>query len=251
MFAQSASFGRMVLMGAAVAALAFGSNAVAGPISVGSLTGGPPLLNSLEPGMPINSENLVTTQFRNAGLDNTVFQNLAVSAMASVNGVTAFVPAVNNGNGAYNLDFGGFVGFQVVKPTPGSTASPTTNYVSVEFIGDHPGDGFLYAMTPTGGILGGTMADDGIGPNGGRLATLTFEGIGMFAAWSMFDQGSSSRLDALQNTWGIAAIAIDSAFPPIGGGTNTPEPATLSLAGLGIAGALSAAWKRRRTIRLA
>lgn len=246
MFAHRGVMGRVSVLGVAILVSLMASKAVAGPIAVGSLNGGPPLLGSLQPGTVIGSENLVTTQFRNLGLDNTFFQHLAVSAMASINGTTALVPVVSNGNG-YNLDFGGFVGFQIVRPTPTSDRLPTTNYLSVEFVGPHAETGFLYAMTPTGGIISATYADDGIGPNGGRLATLQFDGIGMFAAWSGYDPTTAKDIDQMK--WGISAITFDSAFPPIddgGGNPQTPEPATLSLAGVGIFGVASALWKRRR-----
>jgi hypothetical protein len=229
----------------AIAAMSLTSFVAAGPISaIGSVAGAPPVLVNPQPGMAIPTENIVNGQYRSLGLDNGVFRNLSLSALSTIDGVTALVPVVSNGNG-YNLDYGGFVGFQVLNRTiPDGQRAGTTNFVSVEFIGPNAASGFLYAMSRDGGILGSTMADDGIGPNGGRLATLQIPDIGMFAAWSMYDQGDAQVM--VHNVWGVSAISIDDPFPTVGGGSETPEPATMSLAGIGILGALSAAWKRRR-----
>jgi hypothetical protein len=214
-------------------------SATAGPISAGSVAGGPPMLGTLTPGMPVSDANLVKTQYRSVGLDASLFSNLSLAALGSIGGTTAFVPTSATTSG-FNLDYGSFVGFQVVNPTTG--AASTTHHLSVEFVGPRASQGFLYALTPNGGILGSTAADDGVGPHGGMLATLDFNGIGVFAAWSLGD-GAQTQIAANQ-AWGIAMIDISGDSPPSGG--NSPEPATLALACGGLVGALGAAWKRRR-----
>jgi hypothetical protein len=220
--------------------------ALAGPIAAGSVPGGPPVLGSLTQGSPVDDASLITTQYTSAGLNSSVFSNLSLAALGSINGTTAFVPASAQNKG-YNLDFASFVGFQVVNPTTGTFS--TTNHLSVEFIGPVSSSGVLIAMSPEGGMLGSTEANDGIGPHGGHLATLDMNGIGLFAAWSLPDVAQTNVV--ANPIWGLAFIDIVGSVnpPPPGDTERTPEPATLALACGGLFSALGAAWKRRRSAR--
>jgi hypothetical protein len=220
----------------------FSNFALAGPIAAGSVPGGPAVLGSLTQGSPVDDASLIITQYSSAGLNASVFSNLSLAALGSINGTTAFVPASATNKG-YSLDFGSFVGFQVVNPTTGAGA--TTNHLSVEFIGPAAASGILYAMTPEGGILGSARADDGVGPHGGILATMDVNGIGLFAAWSLLD---AAQTNVVANPiWGLTFIDIaGSVNPPPPSSEGAPEPATLALACGGLFSALGAAWKRRR-----
>ena len=140
----------------------------------------------------------------------------------------------------FNLDFDGFVGFQLVNPN--SKAAATANHLTVEFIGPRARFGYLYAMDPQGGFLGSAHADGGIGPHGGFLATLNVNGIGIFSAWSILNNDLKIAISA-DPTWGLAAVDISGAGiphdpppPPIGGTSDTPEPASLALAWRGVDG---------------
>jgi hypothetical protein len=244
-----------VVFGAVVIVATMASSASAGPIGAGTVAGGPPILTTTDNGTPVSPDYLITTQYVSVGLDGTLFKTLALPALAPIGGVTAFVPTVNSSSG-YALDYSGFVGFQVVDPVTG--AGTTTSRVSVEFLGQHAPDGLLYAMTPQGGIIGTSMADDGIGPNGGRIATVEMAGIGLLAAWSMYT-GDDTRIQ-FQNIWGLASIDIGAAAPPPvdppveppvdpppgDDVARTPEPTTLGLAFAGLAGLAGSAIKRRR-----
>jgi PEP-CTERM motif len=223
----------------------FANRSLAGPIAAGSVAGGPPLLGSLTPGSVIDDSHLIKQQYSSVGLDSSPFTNLALAALGSINGTTAFVPTSATGAG-FTLDFASFIGFQVVNPTTG--VNSTTNHLSVEFVGPGGGTGFLYAMTPEGGILGSTFANDGVGPHGGHLATLDINGIGLFAAWSIAD-GSAGPM-ATNQVWGLSLVDFTGGTaPPPSDGTSTPEPATLALAVGGLCSAMGVSWKRRRNAR--
>jgi hypothetical protein len=225
-------------------------SASAGPIGAASSPEAPPLLSSITPGTGVPNEHLVVSQYQSSGLSSSIFQDISLAALGSIGSTTAFVPTLSTAKG-HVVDYTTFVGFQIVNPTTGLFS--TTNHVSVEFVGPRAFNGFLYAMTPEGAILGSTVADDGIGPNGGYLATLNLEGVGIIAMWSMFDppEGEDSET-SLDRTWGIASVSInkDATPPPSEPGTpETPEPATLAIALAGLVGAAGAGWKRRRGLR--
>jgi hypothetical protein len=234
-----------LLTPAVVTALVLSAQTVcAGPIAAGSVSNGPPLLSSLTPGSFVDKSNLVMGQYSGVGLDSTIFSNLSVAALGSIGGTTAFVPTTSTSKG-FNLDFDGFVGFQLVDPT--TKAPSTTNHLTVEFIGPRAQFGYLYAMSPDGGFVGAAHADGGIGPHGGFLATLDVNNIGIFSAWSILT-GDNKRTPDADPSWGIALIDISGdGLPgdPNGGPSQTPEPATLALACGGLLGALGAAWKRK------
>ena len=97
----------------------FSNFALAGPIAAGSVPGGPAVLGSLTQGSPVDDASSIITQYSSAGLNASVFSNLSLAALGSINGTTAFVPASATNKG-YSLDFGSFVGFQVVNPTTGA-----------------------------------------------------------------------------------------------------------------------------------
>lgn len=246
MFAQV----RIGLVAVALVGMLAGTS-LAGPIAAGSSPDGPSVLGTIYPGAPVGNQNVIINQYQHVGLNASVFQDVSLAALGSIGGTTAFIPAAATAKG-FTVDYSSFVGFQIVNPTDGMFA--TTNSVSVEFIGPRADQGFLYALTPEGGILGSTMADDGIGPNGGFLATLNLNGIGIFAAWSLFDPSSLpiiTTATAADPTWGLASITIggNTTEPPPGGGPQTPEPATLALALGGLFGAAGAGWKRRQANR--
>jgi hypothetical protein len=224
-----------------------GNAGIAGPIAAGSVSGGPPLLDSMTPGSNVRRSNLIVSQYNSVGLDSTIFSNLSLPGLGSIGGTTAFVPTTSTLQG-FNLDFDGFVGFQLVNPN--SHAAATTNHLTVEFVGPRARFGYLYAMDPAGGFLGAAHADGGIGPHGGFLATLNVNGIGIFSAWSILNSDLKIAISS-DPTWGLAMVDISGEGipndPPPGGGTSeTPEPATLGLACAGLLGTLGAAWKRKR-----
>lgn len=237
---------------AAVAMIGLAANmASAGPIGAGSSPDAPPMLGSIAAGTIVPSQNLVTTQYQSFGLSSSIFQDVSLAALGSIGSTTAFIPTLSTSKG-FMVDYSTFVGFQIVNPATGLFS--TTGQVTVEFVGPRGQNGFLYAMTPEGGIIGSTTADDGIGPNGGFLATLNLDGIGIIAAWSMFDPNAPSAGSVIvDSTWGIASVSIDGETAPPPGGPNdpgpsrTPEPATLAMAFAGLIGAAGAGWKRRRT----
>ena len=236
---------RNATLTAVASVVCLGHTASAGPIAAGSVPGGPTPLSTITTGTPVDASSLITNQYSSVGLDASMFKNLSLAALGSVGGTTAFIPTVASSSG-FNLDYNGFVGFQIVNPADGSAT--TTHHISVEFVGQHADQGFLYGMTTSGGILASTAADDGIGPHGGHLATLDVDGIGLFAAWSLYD-GHDTKVQ-FQNYWGLAMIDINGEAPPPGDHTGrTPEPTTLALACAGLAGMASAAWKRRKSVR--
>jgi hypothetical protein len=222
-------------------------SALAGPIGTASSPDAPALLSSIAPGTSVANEHLVVSQYQSSGISSSIFQEISLAALGSIGSTTAFVPTVSTAKG-HMVDYTTFVGFQIVNPTTGLFS--TTNHVSVEFVGPRAINGFLYAMTPEGAILGSTVADDGIGPNGGYLATLNLDGVGIIAMWSMFDPPNDEGTE-LDRTWGIASVSINKDdAPPIEPGTpETPEPATLAIALAGLVGAAGAGWKRRRGLR--
>jgi hypothetical protein len=222
---------------AAVSIAWLANSVMAGPIPAGSVTGGPPVLPSPAPGQVVEPSNLITNQYRSAGLDGSYFLNLSGTTLANLGTTTAYVPTVNT-SGGYTLDYNGFVGFQVVNPTTG--AGTTTGHVSVEFLGAMGVDGLLYAMTAEGGIIGTAMTGDTIGPNGGRMITLDMAGVALFAVWAVFEQ---SVPEGNRPFWGLASIDIN---PDPGGVSETPEPTSLAIAGIGIISVAGAAWRRRR-----
>jgi hypothetical protein len=223
-----------------------GNAGIAGPIAAGSVSGGPPLLDSMTPGSNVRRSNLIVSQYNSVGLDSTIFSNLSLPGLGSIGGTTAFVPTTSTLQG-FNLDFDGFVGFQLVNPN--SHAAATTNHLTVEFVGPRARFGYLYAMDPAGGFLGAAHADGGIGPHGGFLATLNVNGIGIFSAWSILNSDLKIAISS-DPTWGLAMVDISGEGipndPPGGGTSETPEPATLGLACAGLLGTLGAAWKRKR-----
>jgi hypothetical protein len=222
---------------AAVSIACLANSVMAGPIPAGSVTGGPPVIGSVAPGTVVETSNLITNQYQSVGLDGSFFLNLSGTALGTLGNTAAYVPTVNTAGG-YTLDYNGFVGFQVVNPTTGAVT--TTNRVSVEFLGATGVEGQLYGMTAAGAIIGTAMTGDVIGPNGGRMITLDMAGVALFSVWGIFDQAVP---EGNRPFWGLASIEIN---PDPGGVSETPEPASLAIAGIGIISVAGATWRRRR-----
>ena len=234
MSAARISWAGYICLAAAVVAGPFSHRVHAGPITPGAIKSSLEINMSPVQGQAVASSNLVIEHYQSLGVNGSIFKHLSAATLINIGGVTAFAP-VSNGATGYSLNFHSFIGLQIVKPSDGTPS--TARSVTVEFIGMKPESGYLYAMSPEGGILGATLADDGFGPNGGFLATLNFENIGAIAMWSLAPEllnGTSA------DPWGIASIMIDNDV------VRTPEPATVSLAFAGIVGAAGMVWKRRR-----
>jgi hypothetical protein len=107
---------------------------------------------------------------------------------------------------------------------PGTTGLATTDFLSVEIGFSAIGSLLLQAYDINGVLLGSTLNDDGTGPNGRTLATLSLAGIHSFTV---------SGLD----TWGMNQIEVGTL-------TGVPEPSTVVLIGAGLLGL--AALRRRR-----
>jgi hypothetical protein len=219
----------------AVSSVCLVNSVFAGPISPGSSSSDPPIISNPTGGMSVADANVITNQYQSVGLDGSHFLSANATALATINGATAFVPVVNGADG-FHLDYSGFVGFQIVNPTSG--AGTTTNHLSIEFLGSAGTGGVLQALDAGGNVIGTTAATGTGGAHGGRVATLDLDGVAMFEVRSLFD--SHSQTDD-PHFWGVGSIDIGS-----GDISNSPEPATIITACVGLFGAAGVRIRRRR-----
>jgi hypothetical protein len=211
------------------------NSVVAGPISPDSVSGGPPVISTPTAGMSVDVGNLVTSQYQSVGLSGSAFLPNNGTTLATINGATAFVPVVNGTDG-FHLDYSGFVGFQVVNPVSGAAA--TTNHLSIEFLGSAGTGGVLQALDAGGNVIGTAAATGTGGAHGGRVATLDLDGVAMFEVRSLFDSHSQTNDP---HFWGVGSIDIGS-----GDVSNTPEPATIISACVGVFGVVGIRIGRKR-----
>jgi len=162
------------------------------------------------------ASEIVTTQYSAFGL---VFSQTAVFsdpplAWGGVNadGVVDLVSPIN----AY------FV-------LPSTTSNAVTDFLSVEIGYANVGALTLEAFDIHGNLLGSTLNDDGLGPNGRTLATLSLSGIHSFRV---------SGAD----TWGMNQVEFGNLTAAV------PEPETyaLMLAGLAAVGAFARRRQQQR-----
>jgi len=187
---------------AAISAIGFANGVIAGPISPGSVAGGPTVISTPTSGMSVDAGSLIISQYQSVGLNGTPFLTSHGTTLATINGATAFVPVVNSTDG-FHLDYGGFVAFQIVNPVGGAVA--TTNHLSIEFLGSPGTGGILQAVDAGGHMIGSVAASGNGGAHGGSVATLDVSGIAMFEVRSLFDSHSQTNDP---HFWGVGSIDI-------------------------------------------
>jgi hypothetical protein len=222
---------------AAVAAAWLGAPAAAGPIPADG-PGLPAALDNPTQGMAVDSASVITDQLRGSGLVAAQMNDLHGSAaLAEVGGVISFIPVMPAAGGGYTVDYTtGNMSWRVVDPATGAPTS--ADRVNVEFTG-RAQNAIVYGFSDEG-LINFSLADDGVGPHGGRLARLTAPGMTYFAVWlaAAETDGRETGIGTAR-PWGVAQIELN----PVANASNTPEPATLSLCGIGLA---AVAWRRRR-----
>jgi hypothetical protein len=223
--------------------VAFGLSAAslrAEQITPDSIANPPAAVGSADLTFIPSTSNLVTTQYLGLGLNFSPTVG-SLTAITNLNGVTVWAPGVPlmqplsrisgadspvgqiNYNGTWNS--GGLV-------QPGSMNPQTASSVTLEIIGRPVGVNLL----GSGGQFLGSATQSGVGPHGGELYTFTGSGITSFQVDApVIDPGPGVM--AINPAWGVAGVS----FTP----SNTPEPTSFLLAGMGGVGlVLRLGWRR-------
>lgn len=225
-------------------ALAFGLSAVgvqADLITPDSIPNPPPAVGSGNL-TPIPSlSNLVTTQYTAMGLNFSSFTppfassvTNSLTAITNLNGVNVWAPAtplllpMSRIAGGPPPNFpvaqinynGTWSGAQLVPV--GSPTLRMTSSVTLEIIGRPVTVSFFGAA---GQLLGTASATPSfLGPHGGQLYTFVGSGISSFQIFAPVIDPPPGAM-AINPAWGVAEVSVTP--------SNTPEPSTLVLAGIG------------------
>jgi PEP-CTERM motif len=164
------------------------------------------------------------------------------SAITEINGVKVWTPTGDsstiNGSSLYYGANATIVGGFVVPGDPDTPRS--VGSVKIELIGVPVGEALVggYDRFFKLKVLTGNNNENLLGPNGGILALLEGDNLAAFAVTYPYLKDP----DHPTAPWGIASVEVGEVAPV----SETPEPGTLLLAGMGLAGFLGYRWRRQR-----